>query len=485
MQHPAEPQGMPVPLPPGMAPTDAPPDAPEVERRFGGRFLDLFRAQVPDTEFMRERSAALLQGPPRATHWILWSVIAFFACALLWAALAEIDQIVVGQGRVIPSSRVQVVQNLEGGIVSVIRVKAGDMVKKDQVVMELDATRFSSQLREGEAKDQFLQARIARLNAEAEGKPFVPPADLSAKNPRIVAEEHALFEARQRELNTSLQVLREQATQRAQELEEMRSRERQLVSSEALVARELALTRPLAAQGAVSQVEVLRLERAANELHGDLEASRLAIPRLESALKEVRQKFGGYAAQHRAEASKELGETRAEQAMASAGNVELEDRVTRTLVRAPMAGIVKQVKISTVGGVVQPGMDLIEIVPIDETLLIEARVRPSDIAFLQIGQPATVKLSAYDYTIYGGFDGVLEQISADTVIPETPADREENPYYLIRVRTTSNRLKSLDRPVNILPGMEATADIRTDQRTVLQYLLKPLMKTKDRALREH
>lgn len=474
-------ESAPVPPPP-MA--GAEPSPGRVPHRFGGRFLDLFRAQEPDTEFMRESAAAVLQGAPPVTHWILWSVIAFFIAALIWAALAEIDQIVVGQGRVIPTSRVQIVQNLEGGIVSVIRVKSGDAVQKDQVVMELDNTRFNSQLHEGEAKDQALRARIARLSAEADGLPFIPPPELMTDNPRIVAEERAVYEARGREISSNVEVLREQESQRAQELEEMRARERQLDASYALAGRELALTRPLALQGAVSQVEVLRLERAGNDLLGDLEASRLALPRLRSALAEIRQKIGSYEAQFRAEASKELSLARAEQSAASAGNVELEDRVTRTLVRAPMTGIVKQIKVNTIGGVVQPGMDLMEIVPVDDTLLIEARVKPADIAFLQTGQPATVKLSAYDYSIYGGFDAVLEQIGVDTVLPETPAERDDDPYYLIRVRTTSNRLDSLDRPVNILSGMEATVDIRTQQRTVLQYLLKPLIKTKERALRE-
>ena len=448
------------------------------------RYVALFRAPPEDTEFMRESDAALLEGPRQVTHWILWSIAAFFVVGLIWAALAQVDQIIAGQGQVVPSSRVQVVQNLEGGIVSSIAAKTGDVVTKGQVVMELDNTRFDSQLREGLAKDQSLRARIARLEAEAQGSSFVPPPQLQQENAAVVAEEAAVFEARRREFQSNVQVLRQQSQQKSQELEELAAKELQLVESYALVSRELDLTRPLVGEGAVSEVELLRLERAGTELRGQLESARLAMPRLRSVLAEVHQRIAGLEAQFRAEASKELSLARAEQSMSSASNVELKDRVHRTLVRAPMAGIVKQVKVYTVGGVVQPGMALLEIVPADDSLLIEARIRPADIAFLEVGQPATVKLSAYDYSIYGSLDAVLEQIGSDTVAPEDPEQKDQSRYYVVRVRTTSNRLRGMERPVLIIPGMEAAVDVKTQRRTVLEYLLKPIIKTRERALRE-
>jgi adhesin transport system membrane fusion protein len=250
-----------------------------------------------------------------------------------------------------------------------------------------------------------------------------------------------------------------------------------------LVAQELAMTRPLVPQGAVSEVDVLRLERQANDLKGELTATRLALPRLEAAYREVRQKIEETTAHFRADAMKDLNLARAEQTALSAANTALEDRVSRTLVRAPLAGIVKQIKVNTVGGVVQPGSDLLEIVPLEDTLLIEARVRPADIAFLHPGQEAMVKLSAYDFSIYGGFPATLEHISADTIMPERPGERQES-YYQIRVRTRQNHPSGKAEAVAILPGMVATVDIKTGQKTILHYLMKPIIKTKETAFRE-
>jgi len=433
------------------------------------RLRGFFGPYDPDTEFMRETSAAVMQGPRPLSHWILWSTLAFVAIALVWAALAKVDEITVGEGKVIPSSQVQVVQNLEGGIVSEILVKAGDTVQKDQIVMRLDETRFASSFREGQAKDHALIGKIARLTAEANNTPFVAPAELAKDNAKVLTEEKALYESRQHDLRANLAVLAQQVEQRRHELAEKQSRAGQLQDSYALIAKELAMTRPLAAKGVVSEVEILRLERQATDTKGDLDATRLMIPRLEAAAREVRQKMEEITAQFRADAMKDLNQARAEQSALSAANTGLEDRVTRTVVRAPKAGIVKQLKVFTVGGVIQPGMDLMEIVPAEDTLLIEAKVRPADIAFLKPGQEATVKLSAYDFSIYGGMAATLEHISADTLVPDKPNERPEPGW---------------DKPVSVIPGMIATVDIKTNQRTILQYLLKPIIKTKEAALRE-
>lgn len=441
------------------------------------------RVTADDLEFMRESSAAALMAPAWHSHLIVWIVFAFLVIALAWASLAHIDEIATGEGEVLPSSRVQVAQNLEGGIVAEIPVKPGDRVEKGQIVMRLDATRFASSFNEGAAKDLALLARIARLEAESQGRLFETPMELARDNPGLVAQEQALHASRRRELEANLAILREQAQQREQQFAEQRARELQLEESYSLAARELALTRALAEGGAVSEVELLRLERIANDLEGELEGTRLTLPRLAAARREVEEKSRGYLAQHRADASRLLSEARAEQAALSAANVGLADRVSRTDVRAPMSGVVKQVMVSTIGGVIQPGMDVLEIVPEEDQLVIEARVRPADIAFLHVGQQATVKLSAFDFSIYGGFSGTVEHISADTVTREQ-ADRRVLSYYTIHVRTHTDRLSNWEGPVSILPGMEATVDIRTGRRTVMEYLLKPIIKTQARALRE-
>jgi adhesin transport system membrane fusion protein len=447
-------------------------------RRMSERF-----GRAGDTEFMRESAAAIMEGPHRLSHYILWATVAFLVIGVIWASLAIVDEVTVAEGKVIPSSQVQIVQNLEGGIVSEILVKVGQVVQKDQAIMRIDDTRFTASSHEGRAKDQALIARICRLSAEANNTSFVAPAQLQKDNPQLLAEEKSLFESRQRELQANIAVLNRQAEQRRQEFTEKQSRETQVQQSYNLVAQELAMTRPLVPQGAASEVDVLRLERQANDLKGELTATRLALPRLEAAYREVRQKIEEATAHFRADAMKDLNLARAEQTALSAANTALEDRVSRTLVRAPLDGIVKRIKVNTVGGVVQPGSDLLEIVPLDDTLLIEARVRPSDIAFLHPGQEAMVKLSAYDFSIYGGFPATLEHISADTIMPERPGEKQES-YYQIRVRTRQNHPSGKAEAVTILPGMVATVDIKTGQKTILHYLMKPIIKTKETAFRE-
>lgn len=452
-------------------------------RSLARRAIDAMLPAANDTEYMRESSAALMEGPRFFSHWLLWLTLLFFACGLAWSALTEVDEFAVGEGKVIPSSQVQVVQNLEGGIVSEILVKIGDKVKKDQPLMRIDDTRFAASSREGQAKDQALLARIARLAAEANGTAFDPPAQLEKVMPGLVAEERKLYQSRRSELQANLAILKQQVDQKRQELTEKRARQAQLQESRGLIGKELAMLRPMAQQGVVSEMEVLRLERQSSDLQGELDATRLAIPRLESALREAQQKIDELGARFRADAAKDLSQARADQTALSAANAALDDRVTRTLVKAPLAGTVKQIKVNTVGGVVQPGMDILEIVPDDDTLLIEAKVKPADIAFLHPGQEALVKLTAYDFSIYGGFPATLEHISADTITPDKPAEKPES-YYLIRVRTKQNHPSGRSEAVAIIPGMVATVDIKTGRKTVLHYLMKPIVKTKEMALRE-
>jgi adhesin transport system membrane fusion protein len=446
-------------------------------------FWNALLPRIDDSEFMSETRAAALHGANPRAHWILIVSLAFAVVALGWAALAEIDEVTVGLGQVIPSSKVQIVQNLEGGIVAEILAEPGQVEKKGQPLIRIDDTRFSASYREGEAKDSALRIRIARLEAEAALRVFAPPADLVRDKPDLVQQERELFESRRRDFAAGLAVLQRQAEQRKQELAEMQARDTQLNQSYDLVQQELAMTRPAAEKGVISKVELVRLERQANDLSGELEVARLRVPRLIAAEREVREKAEQYVAEFRAAASRELSEARADQSVVSASNVALSDRLARTTVRAPVAGTIKQVKVTTVGGVVQPGMDLIEIVPRDDTLLVEARVRPRDIAFLRPGLDAMVKLSAYDFSIYGGLAGKVEHVSADAIVDDRPGVAPES-YYLVRVRTSQGSRGAGERNLKVIPGMQATVDIRTGRRTVLQYLLKPVLRAKENALRE-
>jgi adhesin transport system membrane fusion protein len=436
-----------------------------------------------DTEFMTDLSAATLQGARPLAHWILWSTLAFLLVALLWASQAQLDEVTLGSGQVIPSSKIQVVQNLEGGIIAEILVEPGQIVQKYQPLMRIDDTRFSSSYQEGAAKDDALRIRIARLEAEAALSEFVPPADLQRDKAELVRHERSVFDSRRRDLQASLAVLERQAEQRTHELAETQAHAAQLDHSYDLVQQELAIARQAADQSVFPKVQLIRLERQANDLKGELEVAHLSVPRLQAAQGEVRRKSEQVAAEFRAAASRELSEARAEQSIVSATKVALEDRLARTTVRAPLTGTVKQVKVNTIGGVVQPGMDLVEIVPLEDSLLVEARVRPADIAFLRPGLEAMVKLTAYDFSIYGGLEGTVEHISADAIVDDRPGERAES-YYLVRVRTSRGGRGAGDKHLKIIPGMQATVDIRTGHKTVLQYLLKPVLRAKQTALRE-
>lgn len=435
-----------------------------------------------DIALLSDSNAALFQSAPRFGSLITRSFISFIAVFLIWAYFAEIDEITVGEGKVIPSSQVQVIQNLEGGIVLDIPVKVGDLVRKDQIIMKLDPTRFSSSMGETQAKHDSLLAKVTRLDAEATGRAFLAPDTLVKSNPQLVNEERTLMASRQQELDTAMTVLRQQAEQRSQELSEKKARYQQLQESHDLVSQELKISKPMAAQGVMSAVEILRLERQLSDVKGEMDAARLAIPRLEQAAAEARSKITASIAKFRSDAAADLNLARAELAGTSATSVAAEDRLARTAVRSPVTGIIKLLKVATVGGVIQPGMELMEIVPLEDNLLVETKIRPSDIGFISPGQDATVKVTAYDFSIYGGLDAQVENITADTITTEK-GDKSES-FYIVRVRTKSSKFSSSKKALPIMPGMVATVHIRTGKKTILNYLLKPIFKARYDAMRE-
>lgn len=435
-----------------------------------------------DIELLSDSNAALFESAPRFGSMIIRGVFAFIIIFLIWAYFAEIDEITVGEGKVIPSSQVQVIQNLEGGIVSDIPVKVGDLVSKGQIIMRLDPTRFSSSMSETQAKRDSLLAKVARLEAEATGMAFKAPAELMKTNPQLVNEERTLMESRQQELSTAMMVLRQQAEQRAQELSEKKANYQQLRESQDLVSQELKISKPMAAQGVMSAVEILRLERQLSDVKGQMDAARLAIPRLEQAAAEARSKITASMAKFRSDAAADLNLARAELAGTSAVSLAAEDRLARTAVRSPVAGIIKQLKVTTVGGVIQPGMEVMEIVPLEDNLLVETKIRPSDVGFITPGQEATVKVTAYDFSIYGGLDARVENITADTITTEK-GDKTES-FYIVRVRTKSTTFSSTKKALPIMPGMVATVHIRTGKKTILNYLLKPIIKARYDSMRE-
>ncbi len=437
------------------------------------------RTHSDDLEFMSEVSAASLESSSRLGHSLLLLISLFFICAFWWASVTELDEVTRGQGKVIPSSKVQIIQNLEGGILSEVLVKEGDIVNKGDVLLKIDDTRFSSSFRETKLKYWELLARKARLTAEVEGKPLQLPEEIIKEQPGLAASEQSLYKSRQLELESSIDVLKQQVKQRQQELLENQAKLNKLSTSYDLSRQELEMSEPLVSVGVISEVELLRLKRATNDLRGEMETTRLAIPRIRSTLNEAQQKIKDTTLRFKSDAASQLSEVQSELAITKETTTSQEDRVRRTLVRSPVKGKIKQLKINTVGGVIQPGMDLLEIVPVEDNLLIEAKIRPSDIAFLSPGQQAMVKLTAYDFSIYGGLPATLERISADTITND-----EGESFYLIYLRTDKNYIESSKGPLEIIPGMTVTVDILTGKKTVLDYLFKPILKAKNEAMRE-
>ncbi|QKE63906.1 HlyD family type I secretion periplasmic adaptor subunit [Aquipseudomonas campi] len=432
-----------------------------------------------DTEFMPEVDGAILEDSPWLARATVWSVSACLLVALIWAKFAVLEEVTTGEGKAIPSSKIQVIQNLEGGIVTEIFVREGQVVNKGDTLLRLDDTRFLSNRGESEADRMALVARVERLSAEAEGRPLALPEELVKQAPQLVEDEMALYGARQQRLHSEQNTLREQLQQKTQELAEFRAKSQQYRSSLGLLQQELNMSQPLVETGAISQVEILRLRRSAVEVRGSLDATNLAIPRAESAIEEIKSRIEESELAFRSDAFKELNEMRTELKKITSTSVAIDDRVTRTTVVSPVYGIIKLLKVNTIGGVVQPGDAMVEVVPLEDNLLIEAKVRPQDVAFLHPGQKAMVKFTAYDYTIYGGLKAKLELISADTI-----TDEEGNSFYLIQVRTDQSHLGTKEHPLLIIPGMVATVDIITGEKSVLDYLLKPVLKARSEALRE-
>ncbi len=438
------------------------------------------KVQAEDQDFLTDVNAANLYGASIQSHIILWLAFSFVVIAIIWANYATLDEVTRGSGKTIPSSHIQIVQNLEGGILSDILVKEGEQVEKGQALLKLDAVRFASSFNETKLKYYELQATVARLNAEINKKLIVMPAEVIQLHPEIASAAKKLLVSRQNALKANKKILKEQVRQKKQDLIELNSKTAQIARSYALLKKELSMSEPLVAEGAMSRVELLRLQRSTNDLRGELSSARLSIPRIKSSLTEAKSKLAELEIRFHTEALEELNTAKAELDRTSASVLALEDRVTRTKIISPVKGTIKRLKVTTIGGVIQPGMDLVEIVPLKDQLLIEAEVRPADIAFLYPGQKAMIKLTAYDFSIYGGLEAELEHISADTITNEEDGKN----YYIIRLRTDKNNLEKNGESLKIIAGMTADVDILTGKKSVLDYLLKPILKARGRALRE-
>jgi len=442
-------------------------------------FLKAF-SEEEDLIFMSEVDAAIRRKGHSAAYILSFAIALLIAIFIVWAHFTVLDEVTRGMGQVIPSQKVQMIQNLEGGILQEVLVQENQIVNKGDIIIRIDNALAASQVRDAVTKADEHEAAIFRLNAEIEeSRQLVFPAQFKNTDPQILDSQQSIFRARRDQLQAELSVLRSQYSQKQQEIVEMKSRQEQLARSLDLVKQQRNIAKPLVEQGIYPQVDYLALERDISSLQGDIDGLRLAVPRIQSVANEASRRIQQREAEFRAKALDEINSRRSEmnslREILSAG----EDRVTRTDIRSPVRGTIKQINLNTLGGVVRPGESILEIVPLDDTLLIEARVRPSDIAFLHPGQKAMVKITAYDFSIFGGLEGVLEAISADTI----EEDNGES-FYKVKLRTKKNAINYQGEDLPIIPGMTASIDILTGKKSILSYLLKPILRSKQNALRE-
>ena len=446
---------------------------PRVDRLLAGWKED---PDAPEADFVQDADYVMIHQEPLRARILVKTLVITLALFVMWMAVAEVDEIARGEGKVIPSSQLQVLQSLDGGIVAEINVDEGQIVDAGQILLRVDPTRFESSVRENRTQYLALTTKVARLRALSEGTPFVPPPEVASEDPETVRDEQRLYESAKLNMEAQVAIGRQQYLQRQEELLEMRAKREQASQAYELTKRELDVTKPLITSGAVSEVELLRLERDTSRFRGERDIAASQILRSQAAVQEASRKVEEIQLNARNEIRKDLADSMAKLNAFTEGGVGLADKVKHAAVRSPVKGTVKRLFVNTVGGVVQPGRDLVEIVPLDDALILEAKIAPKDIAFLRPGQPVMVKFTAYDFSTYGGLDAKLENIGADSI-----TDDKGNTFFVVKVRTVK---PSLGANLPIIPGMVAEVDIITGQKSILAYLLKPVLKAKQAAFTE-
>ncbi|MEM7731903.1 MAG: HlyD family type I secretion periplasmic adaptor subunit [Pseudomonadota bacterium] len=438
----------------------------------------MFGSRVED-RFVND--AAVQTGGGRGV-WVLLLVIglgmgAFFA----WAWLYEIEEVTRATGKVVPSRQLQVVQSLEGGIVAALEVREGDLVDEGDELARIDDTSAGSDLGELREREAALMAAEARVEAEAAGAEVVTFSDdLEERAPAAVAAETQVFLSRQKQLVAELSVLDDQLSQREASLREATANVTKLEAQLAPLWEETELTEGLVETGSVPRVEFLRLQGDLARIGGELDISRARIPGIEASIREAQNQIASAQSSYVLTAREKGAKISGELAILREAMRAADDRLTRTSLRAPVHGTVNRLHVTTIGAVVQPGAPIVEIVPRDDQLLVEAQINPRDVAFIRPGHPASVKITAYDFLVYGALDGTVERIGADAL-----TDPEGNQYFQVMVRTAESALPAASEgTLPISPGMVAQVDIQTGRKTVMNYLLRPLRRAQAEALRE-
>lgn len=435
--------------------------------------------EAEDIEFMEELEAAVRLKPSATSNLMLASVGALVVILMGWMSFSNIDEITHGEGQVVPSSEIQVVQSLEGGVLKELLVAEGQAVKKDQPLLKISDVAFASEERGTAAKQESLLVKKARLEAEANGKAFEIPKALADKVPDIARNEEQLYQSRQRELANAKDILSNRISSAEAQLSEVNAKITRLTQSRGLVQQELEITRKMVEQRAVPKLDEIRLNREVNDIGGQINEAGEQRQGLQADLAAARKEREDQESKFKSQALGELNDVQTQLSQLNESLTAIGDRVDRSELRSPVDGIVNKIAIKTIGGVVEPAMKLVEIVPTDDKLKIIARVPPSDIAFLHPGQPVKVKISAYDPQRYGALDGELVRIGANSV-----TDSKGNIFFEIEVRTKKNHLGDEAAPMPITPGMVAQTEIITGERSILGYLMKPVLRAKDKALTE-
>ena len=432
-----------------------------------------------DLKFMSSLSAAVIQKSTGKSRAIVWVLLLLALSFVLWASLATIDEVTRADGKIIPTQQIQKVQYLEGGTVREILIKEGSIVKKGEVLIKIDSVGFNTQYQENKIRIFELKIKSERLKAQIEGKELSLDGLTVHEFPQLIKEEQSLLASSMAQLNHKIDILKEQSKQKRSDLNEARHKLSELSERYKLIDKEIRLTQPLVKKRLVSEVEFLKLKRQASKLKGEHDSVKLSIARLQSKLQEAKKSIVEAKLGFNNKAKTEYNEVISEIARIEQTKLLLTDKVRRAELRSPVDGTVKQLFVNTIGGVIHPGRDIIEIVPLEDSLVSEVKVRPSDIAYLHVGQEAIVKFSAYDFSIYGGLRGKVEHISADTI-----TDEQGDSFYMIRVQTNKGHLGSKNKPLKIKAGMTVTVDILTGEKTILDYIMKPILKAKNSALRE-
>jgi len=419
---------------------------------------------------------------------LFFLIVVFFISAITWAFFAEVDELARGSGKVIPSEKIQTIQSLDGGIISDILVSEGDTIKRGQALMKIDTTRFQASLEESENIYNHLLVTKIRLLAESKIDinkkipKLIFPEELKKKVNGFAVNDEVLFEKRVSELKSTINILDNQYKQKKQELVESRSQLNQLRKRLLLIKEEMKTIKRLVDKGSKSKVELLKIKKEYNQLEGEYLSVKLSIPRLNYAIQEFLNRKEEKLKTFKAEVFNELQKLNTEINKYESKLISAQDKIEKTVLVSPVNGIVKQIYINTIGGVIRSGVDLIEIVPSSESLLIEVKIDPKDIAFINPSQEAMVKLTAYDFSIYGGLEGKIVEISADSIKDED--SRENKTYYKVVIKTDKNYLEKDGEKLPIIPGMIASVDIKTGKKTILDFILKPILKTKQNALHE-